>query len=488
MLCPRISPLRLGLWLAAVPLAACQNDPRAQTTHTTSGFVTAATAQTQGSPASLSDVPALVQRVDSSVVNITSIKDVKAPSFEFKGSPFDFDPFGGMGPFGRHHGGGGGQTILREQALGSGFIINASGQVITNSHVVQDADKVRVKLFDEREYDAEVKGRDERLDLAVLQLQGAKDLPVATLGSSDAVRVGEFVVAIGNPFGLGNTVTMGIVSAKSREIGAGPYDEFIQTDASINPGNSGGPLFNMAGQVVGINTAINPSGQGIGFAIPSDALKTVLPQLLETGHVERGRLGVQIQEIDGDLAKAFGLDRARGALIGEVETGGPADKAGLKAGDIIVSVDDQAVNHAHDLPRLVARHRPGTHAKLKFLRGKGEHSVDITLDALKEESEHGPKTGPTPGAEGQSSLGVAVKDAPGGGAQVDRVFPGTPAVGELQPGDVIVEVNQSAVANATQVTKALRAVNPGQTILLKVKSDGKVRYVALTRPLKQQSP
>lgn len=482
MVCPRTYPLRLGLWLIALPLVACQKDAPAQTTRTTSGLISVAAAQTQ--PA-LPDVPSLVERVDASVVNITSIKDVKAPVFEFNGSPFDFDPFGGTGPFSRRHGG---QTVLREQALGSGFIIDASGRVITNSHVVQDADKVRVKLSDDREFDAEVKGRDERLDLAVLQLQGAKDLPVATLGSSDAVRVGELVVAIGNPFGLGNTVTTGIVSAKSREIGAGPYDDFIQTDASINPGNSGGPLFNMGGQVVGINTAINPSGQGIGFAIPSDALRSVLPQLLETGHVERGRLGVQIQEVDGDLAKAFGMDKARGALIGEVEGGGPADKAGLKSSDIIIAVDDQPVTHSHDLPRLVARHRPGSHVKLKFLRNKSEHTIDVVLDALKEESAGGPKPGNSPNAEGQANLGVTVKDAPDGGAQVDRIFPGTPAVGQLQPGDVIVEVNYSAVVNAVQVMKALRGVSHGQTILLKVRSDGKIRFVALTRPTKQQSP
>jgi serine protease Do len=197
---------------------------------------------------------------------------------------------------------------------------------------------------------------------------------------------------------------------------------------------------------------------------------------------------VQIQEVDGDLAKAFAMEKAHGGLVGDVEPGGPADKAGIKAGDIIVAVDDQPVIHAHDLPRLVARHRPGTHVKLKFLRDKSELTVDVARDALKDESAEGPKVGPQPGSEGQASLGLAVKDAPGGGAQVDRIFPGTPAVGQLQPGDVIVEVNHSPVANAAQVTKALRSLSPGQTILLKVRSDGKVRFVALTRPLKQQSP
>ena len=195
---------------------------------------------------------------------------------------------------------------------------------MTNAHVVDDADLVKVKLADDREYRAKVVGKDVRLDVAVLKLEDPpNDLPVTSLGSSDALRVGEYVVAIGNPFGLGNTVTMGIVSAKGRTIGAGPYDDFIQTDASINPGNSGGPLFNLRGQVVGINTAINPQGKGIGFAIPIDAVRDVVPQLLATGHVSRGRLGVVIQGMDEDLAKAVGLDHPHGALVEEVEPGEP---------------------------------------------------------------------------------------------------------------------------------------------------------------------
>src|SRR5208282_2230045 len=195
-------------------------------------------------------------------------------------------------------------------------LIDKQGHVVTNAHVIDDADVVKVKLTDDREYTAKVIGKDTRMDLAVLQLQNASDLPEpVALGSSDALRVGEYVVAIGNPFGLGGTVTMGIVSAKGRTIGAGPYDDFIQTDASINPGNSGGPLFNLRGQVVGINTAINPNGKGIGFAIPVDELKDVLPQLLTSGKVARGRIGVVIQGVDPALAKALGLDKPKGALV-----------------------------------------------------------------------------------------------------------------------------------------------------------------------------
>ncbi len=282
------------------------------------------------------DVASLVARVTTGVVNITTIHDIRAPQQQDFDFPFGFDPFG-IFPRGRRRGGG--DQVYRQRALGSGFIIDPAGHVVTNAHVVEEADSVRVKLSDEREFDAKVKGRDPKLDLAVLELVGARDLPAVSLGSSEALRVGEYVVAIGNPFGLGNTVTMGIVSAKSRSIGAGLYDDFIQTDASINPGNSGGPLFNLRGQVVGINTAMNPHGQGIGFAIPVDALKDILPQLLSTGKVARGRLGVAIQSVDASLAKALGLDRPKGALVGEVEPGGPADRAGLRGGDLIVRID-----------------------------------------------------------------------------------------------------------------------------------------------------
>ncbi|MBV9949503.1 MAG: trypsin-like peptidase domain-containing protein, partial [Myxococcales bacterium] len=255
------------------------------------------------------DVATLVARVKPSVVNITTIQEVKVPrgNFGFPGFedmlPF---PFFRQGPNGPHRGGGPGgeegDTTMKQQALGSGFIIDAEGHVVTNAHVIDDANTVKVKLADDREYRAKVVGKDTRLDVAVLQLENApQDLPVASLGSSEDLRVGDYVVAIGNPFGLGNTVTMGIVSAKGRSIGAGPYDDFIQTDASINPGNSGGPLFNLRGQVVGIDTAINPQGKGIGFAIPIDSTKQVLPQLIATGHVARGRLGVLIQGMDQDL-------------------------------------------------------------------------------------------------------------------------------------------------------------------------------------------
>ncbi len=442
------------------------------------------------------DIATLVARLRPAVVNITTVHEVKRPRLSEMNLPFGFGPFQGMFP-GMH--GGHGQDeesdeggVLKQKALGSGFLVGADGKVVTNAHVVDGADEVKVKLADEREFVAKVIGRDKRLDLAVLQLQGAHDLPVVALGASEALRVGEYVVAIGNPFGLGDTVTMGIVSAKSRSIGAGPYDDFIQTDASINPGNSGGPLFNLHGQVVGINTAINPNGKGIGFAIPSDALRDVLPQLETTGHVSRGRLGVGIQPVDAPLAKALGLEKARGALVGDVEADGPAAKVGMKSGDVILSVDGAEVSHAQDLPRIVARHAPGTTVKVTVLRDCAPKDLEITLDALHEQATgHGSDPdgdedsdtprGATPGRA--TGLGLGLTDGANGGAEVRRVTPGSDASEEIRPGDVILEVNRAHVANAEEAMKQIHATPAGEPVLLKVRSrDGsRTRYVALER-------
>jgi serine protease Do len=437
------------------------------------------------------DIATLVAKLRPAVVNITTVHEVHAPRMEMT-FPFGFGGIPGFGGRGLEDGEGNG-SVMKQKALGSGFIVAADGKVVTNAHVVDGADEVKVKLSDDREFNARVIGRDKRLDLAVLQLSGSPhDLPVVALGPSDSLRVGEYVVAIGNPFGLGDTVTMGIVSAKSRAIGAGPYDDFIQTDASINPGNSGGPLFNLHGQVVGINTAINPNGRGIGFAIPSDALRDVLPQLETTGHVARGRLGVGIQPVDAPLAKALGLSKAKGALVGDVEEGGPAAKVGLKSGDVIVALDGAEVPHAQDLPRMVARHAPGASVKVTVLRDRSEKTLDVTLDALREETrrtrdgqwqqdEDDAPDQAQPSSRG--GLGLSLSDGPNGGAEVRRVAPGSDASEELRPGDVIVEVNRAPVANAEDAMREIRATHAGEPVLLKVKSrDGsRTRFVALER-------
>jgi serine protease Do len=427
------------------------------------------------------DVATLVAKVRPAVVNITSTHEVQRPELGMgEDSPFGMDMF----PFfqQRRRGRAPNEDVprMKQTALGSGFLIDAQGHVVTNNHVIDGADEVKVKLADEREFDAKVVGRDERLDLAVLELKNASNLPVASLGSSEKLRVGEYVVAIGNPFGLGDTVTMGIVSAKGRAIGAGPYDDFIQTDASINPGNSGGPLFDLHGQVVGINTAINPAGKGIGFAIPVDAVKDVLPQLLATGHVSRGRLGVVVQPVDAPLAKALGLDRPKGALVGDVEQGEPAEKAGIHSGDVIVSVDGTEVAHSSELPRLVARHAPGSRVKVDVLRDGRSQSFDVVLDKLTDENAKGaPGEGDRaqPGAKG-GKLGIAV-DESAGGLEVRAVDPDGPAADVLQPGDVIVEVNHEKVTHTSELTQKLEATPAGKPVLLRIERNGSSRFVAI---------
>ena len=429
----------------------------------------AATAATSAAP----DVAALVAKVKGAVVNITVEHQSKAPAAfdeDGEGSPFDF--FFRRGP------GMPGPQQRKQRALGSGFIVDAKGHVVTNAHVVEDADVVRVKLADEREFKAKVLGRDRRLDLAVLEIEGASSLPAVPLGDSEGLRVGEYVVAIGNPFGLGHTVTMGIVSAKGRAIGAGPYYDFIQTYASINQGNSGGPLFDMRGNVVGINTAINPAGQGIGFAIPAAALQEVLPQLLADGHVKRGRLGVHIQSLDETMAKAMGLSGTRGALVGDLEKGGPAEKAGIQPGDVIVSVDGTPVSRSQDLPRMVARHAPGSRAKVTVLRSGAEKTFDVTLDELKDES--GKRQG-SPSAPQKGALGLEVQDAEDGGVLVRRVMPGSPAGGKLMSGDVILEVDRAPVKSSADLSAAVRKAGADKPILLLVKRQGSTRYVAIER-------
>jgi serine protease Do len=424
------------------------------------------------------DVAALVAKVKPSVVNITTTHNVQPARLD------DAVPFGPFGPQPFGPGRRGDNPSSKQKALGSGFLIDGKGHVVTNAHVVDGAKEVKVKLADEREFSAKVVGRDQRLDLAVLELEGAKEVQGASLGSSAELRVGEYVVAIGNPFGLGNTVTMGIVSAKDRAIGAGPYDDFIQTDASINPGNSGGPLFNLKGEVIGINTAINPNGQGIGFAIPVDALKDVLQPLISDGRVARGYLGVLIQPVDAALAKALGMEGTKGALVAEVVPGGAADRAGMKSGDVIVDVDGTPVPSSEELPRIVARHAPSTHAKVDVLRNGKRQTLDIGLDELKDETaraDQKPSDRPSEGAP--AGLGIEIGESPNrrGEVVVGRVVPGSAADGHLVSGDVIVEINNVTVHRADDVVAHAKSAPSGSPVLFKIKRDGKTRFVAVER-------
>jgi serine protease Do len=273
---------------------------------------------------------------------------------------------------------------------------------------------------------------------------------------------------------------MGIVSAKDRAIGAGPYDDFIQTDASINPGNSGGPLFNLKGEVVGINTAINPNGRGIGFAIPSDALKEVLGQLIGTGRVARGWLGVAIQPVDASLGKALGTG-AKGALVAELVPHGPAERAGLKPGDVIVSLDGAPVPSSEDLPRMVARHAPGSQSKIEIMRNGKRETMSVTLDELKDEPVRVSDRAPAPGATTPEGLGIEIGESRRGEVTVGRVVSGSASDGKLQPGDVILEVNRAPVHRPEDVVARAKAATPGEPVLFKLRREGKVRFVAIER-------
>ena len=376
---------------------------------------------------------------------------------------------------------------FRQHGNGSGVIISAEGQILTNNHVVESADEVMVTLTDGREYEAHVVGRDPRTDLAVLKVDVAESLPAATLGSSHDLRVGDWVMAIGNPFGLSHTVTAGIVSGKGRIIGAGPYDDFIQTDASINPGNSGGPLFNMSGKVVGINTAMLPHGRGIGFAIPIDTAKPLIPQMVATGGVTRGYLGVSIQSITPELAEAMKLAGTQGALVGEVKPDSPAAKAGLQTGDVITGFDGKPVAAAHDLPAIVAETPVGQNATVTVQRQGEQLELGVTVGKLHNETA---QAGQGPDS-GRPNLGLQLRDrlaesdggdhrATAGGVLVSGVQPGSPAATSgIRGGDVILEVDRKPVASVADVKQVLAEADEESPLVLLVKRGAGSFYVVI---------
>ena len=379
----------------------------------------------------------------------------------------------------------------KTHGAGSGVIISGDGYILTNNHVVEGAKEVTVTLADKAEFKAKVVGKDPKTDLAVLKINAEKPLPAATMGDSEQLRVGDWVVAIGNPFGLSHTVTSGIVSAKGRVIGAGPYDDFIQTDASINPGNSGGPLFNMKGEVVGINTAIIPQGQGIGFAIPVNTAKPLIPQLVTRGQVTRGYLGVSIQSMTPDLAEAMKVKDRKGALVADVVSGSPADKGGIKRGDIIVGYNSKAVEDSHDLPAMVAATPVGQKVTVIVLRDGQEHRLPVKVGKLSSgEAELEASAQPDKGKWGlrlqelnpqiSNQLGLKTEE----GVVVVGVEPGSPAdEAGIQQGDVIVEVNRQPVSSVNDVKEHMDQSKEGDHMLLLVqRGDGK-----LFIPLERQS-
>jgi serine protease Do len=376
----------------------------------------------------------------------------------------------------------------RMQGSGSGVIISPDGYILTNNHVVDGAQEVTVTMADKQVYKAQVIGRDDKTDLAVLKIAAKGALSVAPLGSSADLKVGEWVLAIGNPFGLGHTVTAGIVSAKGRVIGAGPYDDFIQTDAPINPGNSGGPLFNMNGEMVGINTAIIASGQGIGFAIPVDLVKPLIPQLEATGAVTRGYLGVSIQAVTPELAKGLKLTERQGALVSDVVSGSPAAQAGIRRGDVIVGYNDEPIKDAHDLPALVAKTPVGERAMVTLRRDGQSQKVPVTIGKLPTERVASAESSP----EGQSHWGLQLQDVPpqmarqrgltASGVMVVGVEPGSPAErAGLQRGDIIREVNRQAVQSVQDVRDALAKADSKDAVVLLIQRDQGSVFVAMAQ-------
>ena len=374
------------------------------------------------------------------------------------------------------------------QSLGSGFIISSDGYVLTNNHVVADADEIIVRLSDRSELQAKLVGTDPRTDVALLKVEG-KNLPIVKLGDSEKLKVGEWVLAIGSPFGFDHSVTKGIVSAKGRTLPNDTYVPFIQTDVAINPGNSGGPLFNMKGEVVGINSQIfTRSGgfMGLSFAIPIDVALDVSNQLKKDGKVSRGWLGVVIQEVNKDLAESFGLDKPAGALVAQVLEDGPAAKGGLQVGDVILSMNGQPIVMSADLPHLVGSLKDGAKAKLEIIRNGKRQNLDITVGALPEEdADIG--TGGQGGAERSSNrLGVSVSDLTAeqkkslelkGGVVIKEVQDGPAALIGLRPGDVISHLNNQAIISAKQFTEIAKELPKNRSVSMRVLRQGRASFI-----------
>jgi serine protease Do len=399
-------------------------------------------------------------------------------------------PFGPQGPFRGFRGPRGG--VPMQHGTGSGFVIRPDGIVLTNNHVVERAKEITVALSDGRELDAKVLGRDSKTDLAVLKVKSAEPLPTVQLGDSDALAVGDWVVAIGNPFGLSNTVTAGIVSAKGRAIGEGPYDQFIQTDAPINPGNSGGPLFDEHGRVVGINTAIfSQSGGniGIGFAIPINLAKELVPQLEEHGHVTRGWLGVSIQKLTPALAESVGADGTHGALVAGVTADSPAARAGVKVGDVITAWDGKAVDEASTLSTLVAGTAIGKTVPVELRRDGATRTVEVAVGKLADDEVASNDT-----RSSRGHWGLVVRDLTpaerrehgieeDSGVLVTAVAPDSPAAeADLKPGDVVLQVNRRPVGSVAALRAAVGKTPEGKPLLLLVRpAEGGDRFAALSR-------
>ncbi len=436
----------------------------------------------------------LAARQGSAAVNISTTKTVKTTKRlpQFQGREMR-DFFGDE--FFKHFFGGDPEDTMKQRSLGSGFIVSDDGYILTNNHVVADADEIQVTFSENEKYEAKIIGRDEKTDIALIKIEVDKKITAAKLGDSDKLRVGDWVVAIGNPFGLGNTVTAGIVSAKGRIIGAGPYDNFIQTDASINPGNSGGPLFNLDGEVVGINTAIVAPGGGnvgIGFAIPINMAKSVMSQLKDKGKVVRGWLGVTIQTVTPEIKEKFDLEVTEGALIAEVTNDSPAEKGGLQRGDVITVFDGKKVKEMKFLPSIVAETPVGKKVEVVIVR-KGENKkLTIQVGELTEEKAMAGATAP----ETEEKLGLSVQELTSElaeslslkdekGVVVSGVRKGSPASeAGLRRGDLIQEIENELVKNMDDYRGIIKKSSSKKQILMVVMRGGHTSYIVITKKKK----
>ncbi len=445
----------------------------------------------------------LVKAVKPAVVNISTISRSKPtskniPHFGNRNAPEleEFlKRFFGEEFFGEQFGGQDSVPRTREtRSLGSGFIISEDGVVITNNHVVQDADEIEIVFQDGKRYPATVTGRDQKSDIAVLKIDTDSPLPYVSFGDSDAAEVGDWVIAIGNPFGLGGTVTVGIVSARGRDIQSGPYDDFIQIDAPINRGNSGGPLFNTKGEVIGINSAIfSPSGGsvGIGFSIPSAFVQNIVNQIIDTGTVERGWLGVQIQTVTDDIAEGLGLEEAYGALVSQVIADSPAERAGLQTGDVIIRYDNQRVDEMRDLPRLVANTQANSEVTLDIWRNESQTSVSALISKTDDESE---SVATVEASRSEDTLGLvlsplndelrkqySVKEDTQGVIITD-IDPASEAAGRgVRVGDVIQKIGRTVVTTVEMIDQAIKLALKGDktSLLLLIDREGQVLFVAI---------
>ncbi|MDD2320683.1 MAG: DegQ family serine endoprotease [Geobacteraceae bacterium] len=420
---------------------------------------------------------ALVKQVTPSVVNISTIskKKLVQPLFQF--SPFFDDFFNGNQP-----------QYRRDNSLGSGFIVNRDGYILTNDHVIRDAETIKVKLSNDTVLPGKVVGRDPKTDIAVIKIDSKEPLPVAVLGDSSKLQVGQWAIAIGNPFGLDRTVTVGVVSATGRSnMGIETYEDFIQTDASINPGNSGGPLLNIHGEVVGINTAIVASGQGIGFAIPINMAKQVVAQLISKGTVSRGWLGVSIQPVTEEIAASFGLKKAAGALVNEIIGGSPAAKAGIRQGDIIIAINGREIKDVSHLQRLVGEVPVGTRVEVKVFREGKEVKLPLVIGNAESAAAKQGKTDQAPPA---MWLGMSVEELPRemrasgiSGVIITGVDPeGSAAQAGLQQGDIIVSINRKKVASLAEYARLVaESEKKGSAVLLVKRGNASIYFVLKTR-------